>query len=358
MARADLGAALILAAGVLAAGTAKAELTVCNDASAPRTLAVAYSQDADWQSEGWWTIDPGACKVVVAGDLTQRHYYYTLSDQPDFAGEGYAFCAQSQSFTLSPADGDCAAGSTQRPFADIDTGMTSASFTLKLRDSMAPVIKADTEAPMIGVVDHAADASKADAATSASFAPGSHGEPFTVNALMQGCGASEELDGCTFYAEGVRWVVSRGAGSNEAALDAMAALPVNAPVLVTGDSLNFGDITVEAMVSKVEPDQPDPYAALRDAMQGEWVSTEDRDARLSVTGSEQQEIYAGEVMAVSVVTFADACPGGEKIGAVFFTQQMGGDPEDLPCYAVVDLTPDRMELSYVGRGNTLSYIRP
>lgn len=349
----------LLVALILTAGAAKAELTVCNDASAPRTLAVAYPQGAGWQSEGWWTVDPGACKVVVAGDLTQRHYYYTLSDQPDFAGEGYAFCVQSQSFTLSPADGDCAEGSTQRPFADIDTGMTSASFTLKLRDSMAPVIKADVEAPMIGVVDHPEDAPEADlGAATASFAPGSHGEPFTVNALMQGCGASEELDGCTFYAEGVRWVVSRGAGSNEAALDAMAALPVNAPVLVTGDSLNFGDITVEAMVSKVEPDQPDPYATLRDAMQGKWVSTEDASSTLIVTGSEQQEIYAGEVTAVSVVTFADACPGGEKIGAVFFTQQMGGDPEDLPCYAVVDLTPDRMELSYVGRGNTLSYVRP
>ncbi len=348
-----------LVALILTAGAAKAELTVCNDASAPRTLAVAYPEGAGWQSEGWWTVDPGACKVVVAGDLTQRHYYYTLSDQADFAGEGYAFCVQSQSFTLSPADGDCAEGSTQRPFADIDTGMTSASFTLKLRDSMAPVIKADVEAPMIGVVDHPEDAgADLEAAATASFAPGSHGEPFTVNALMQGCGASEELDGCTFYAEGVRWVVSRGAGSNAAALDAMAALPVNAPVIVTGDSLNFGDITVEAMVSKVEPDQPDPYATLRDAMQGEWVSTEDPDARLSVTGSEQQEIYAGEVTAVSVVTFADACPGGEKIGPVFFTQQMGGDLEDLPCYAVVGLTPDRMELSYVGRGNTLRYVRP
>lgn len=347
----------LLLALMLAAGTAKAELTVCNDASAPRTLAVAYPQGAVWQSEGWWTVDPGACKVVLAGDLTQRHYYFTLSDQPDFAGEGYAFCVQSQSFTLSPADGDCAEGSMQRPFADIDTGMTSASFTLNLSDNIAPVIKTDTEAPMIGVVDHAADAPKADAATE-SFAPGSHGEPFKVNALMQGCGTSEELEGCTFYAEGVRWVVSRGAGSNAAALDAMAALPVNAPVLVTGDSLNFGDITVEAVVSKVEPDLPDPYATLRDSMQGDWVSTEDASSTLNVTGSEQQEIYAGEVMAVSVVTFADACPGGEKIGAVFFTQEMGGDPADLPCYAVVDLTPDRMELSYVGRGNTLSYMRP
>lgn len=197
----------------------------------------------------------------------------------------------------------------------------------------------------------------AQTADVAAFEPGSHGEPFAVQGVMQGCGA-DEIDGCMFYAEGVRWAVTRGAGGNDAAIDAMAALPVNAPVFVTGDMVSMGDITVDAMLSKLEPGTPDAYAALRDAMQGDWVSVDDPLSKLVVLGSEETAVYDGEVLAVSVVSFSDACPGGEPIGTVIFKQEMGGDPMDLPCFAVLDLTASRMELSYVGRGNTLAYVRP
>ena len=190
----------------------------------------------------------------------------------------------------------------------------------------------------------------------ASFAPGTHGEPFAVQGLMQGCN-EPELDGCMFYADGVRWAVSRGSVSNAAAIDAMAALPVNAPVFVTGDMISFGDITVDAAVAMVQPGTPDGYAALREAMQGDWVSADDPMSKLSLRGSEETAIYDAETLAVSVVTFSDACPGGEPIGTVIFKQEMGGDPMDLPCFAVVQITADRMELSYVGRGNTLIYLR-
>jgi hypothetical protein len=59
------------------------------------------------------------------------------------------------------------------------------------------------------------------------LAPGSHGEPFAVDGLMQGC-AEPETNGCLFYAESARWAVTRGAGGNEAAIDAKAALPMPA----------------------------------------------------------------------------------------------------------------------------------
>lgn len=202
-----------------------------------------------------------------------------------------------------------------------------------------------------------AGAAFAQTADVAAFEPGSHGEPFAVQGVMQGC-AEAEIDGCMFYAEGARWAVTRGAGGNDAAIDAMATLPVNAPVFVTGDMVSMGDITVDAMVSKLEPGTPDAYAAFRDAMQGDWVSADDPQSMLSVAGSEETEVYGGERLITSVVSFADACPGGEPIGTVIFKQEMGGDPMNLPCFAVIDLTADRMELSYVGRGNTLTYLRP
>lgn len=348
-----------LSAGlVLVATAAQADLTACNRTDAVQKLAIAYSDGSQWVSEGWWGLQPGECKLVLPGPLAQRHYYYTLSDDPGFAGEGYAFCVTSEPFTLPGADGDCAAlGGEQRPFAHVDTGTTAENFTFEVTGPRAPVVKGEVEAPMIGVPDHAADMG-GDEAAIAAFEPGTHGEPFTVLGLMQGCSAEGEVPGCTFYAEGWRWIAAADGVSNAAALAAMADLPVNAPVIVTGDMVSMGDITVDAAVSKIEPGEPDPWAGLRDAVQGDWVSAEDPKAALRVDGSEQTDIYDGEVLSVSVMTFADACPEGEPIGPVFFTQVMGGDPEDLFCYAVVEITPDRMELSYIGRGNTLVYRRP
>ena len=342
----------------LTATAAQADLTVCNRSDNARKLAIAYSDGTGWVSEGWWGLDPGECNLVLPGPLQQRFYYYTLSDAPDFPGEGYAFCVMSDAFTLPGADGDCAAlGAEQRPFALADTGTTAASFTLDLTWPSPPVIKGEAEAPMIGVPDHAEDMA-ADAASEAAFAPGTHGDPFTVAALMQGCSAEGEGVGCTFYAEGWRWIVADDGVSNPAALAEMAALPVNAPLVVTGDMMGMGDITVEAAVSKIEPGEPDPWADLRDAMQGEWLSEDDPKAALRIEGSEQTDLYDGEAMSVSVMTFADTCPDGAPIGPVVLTQVMGAAPDDWACLAVVGVTPDRMELSLVGRGNTLVYRRP
>jgi hypothetical protein len=195
-----------------------------------------------------------------------------------------------------------------------------------------------------------------DTAMQATFEPGKSGEAFEVSALLQGCGTSAELDGCTFYAEGARWVVARGGASNAAALEAMALMPVNTALLISGDQISMGDITVEAAVAKIAPGI-DAFAENRALMQGNWVSQDDALASLEVVGSEQTDSYDGQVVSTSVVTFSDSCPDGAAMGPVFFTFEMGGDPANMLCYEILDLTADRMELSYVGRGNTLVYLR-
>lgn len=197
------------------------------------------------------------------------------------------------------------------------------------------------------------------AAAQASFAAGTHGEPYTVQALLQGCGATEMGQACTFYAEGARWIATVDGPSNPAALTLMAALPVNAALLISGDMISFGDITVDAAVSTAAPDQPDAYAKLRALSQGDWVDSSDPKSALTILGSEETASYAGEYLGTSVVTYSDSCPGtATGDGPVVIKQMMGADPMDLPCYAILEITPDRMELSYIGRGNTLTYIRP
>lgn len=352
---------MFVLAVVAVAGPAEAGLTLCNDGAARASVAVAYADGESWTTEGWWGIEPGACAVVQAGALTQRHYYYTLSGDPAFAGEGYSFCTQEQAFTLPGAEGDCAAlGAEARPFAHIDTGPDAPDFTFRLTGT-APakgeVAATPAAAPFDQIPLQAEDvAGLMAAAAIPSFERGQAGEPFFVNAILQGCGPTEGGDGCTFYAEGARWIAYRAGASNPAALEAMAALPQGTPLIVSGDLLFFGDITAEAAIAALEPGE-DAYAAERAAIQGVWVSADDPQSVIEIAGSEQTDRYDGEVMRVSVMTLSETC-GGAEGGVYLGLHQMGGDPADQQCYALLSVDGGRMELSYVGRGNTLVYVRP
>lgn len=197
------------------------------------------------------------------------------------------------------------------------------------------------------------------ASATAPFAAGTHGEPFTVEALLQGCGESEVGFACTFYAEGARWIAVKDGPSNPAAMNLLTTLPVNAPLIIAGDMVSFGDITVDAVIATATPAEPDAYATLRALSQGAWVDSTDPKSALQITGSEETSIYDGENLGTAVVSFAETCPGMDSAdGPVVIKQTMGEDPMDLPCFAILSLTADRMDLSYVGRGNTLTYLRP
>ena len=354
-------AGVFVLVGLGLGGPAEAGLTLCNDAATPASVAIAYAAEGGWTTEGWWGIESGACAVVQAGALTQRHYYYTLSGDPAFAGEGYSFCTKAEAFTLPEADGDCAALAAEtRPFAHIDTGPDAPDFTFRLTGTAPAKGEAaatPAEAPFDEIPLQAEDvAGLMAAAAIPSFERGQTGEPFFVNAILQGCGPTEGGEGCTFYAEGARWIAYQAGASNPAALEAMAALPQGTALFVSGDLLFFGDITAEAAIASLEPGE-DAFAAERAAMQGVWVSADDPQSVIEIAGSEQTDRYGGEVMRVSVMTLSEAC-GGAEGGLYLGLQEMGADPADQQCYAVLSVDGGRMELSYVGRGNTLVYVRP
>lgn len=377
----------VVGACLLAAGAAQAELTLCNQADVARSVAIAYSDGEAWVSEGWWSVDPGACKIVLAGALKQRNYYYTLTGE-EFAGDGYSFCVNTVAFTLPGADGDCPAlGAEKRPFGHIDTGTSAKSYSFDLAavtdtNAAAPASRPATAVPKPDIASATAKVLKAPvprssqgdaakvtkvtdpashpalaAAGIASFSTGNTGDPFSVTALMQGCGSDEEFTGCIFYAEGWRWTVAQDAANNPAAMEVMAALPINTAIFVTGDLIFYGDITTEAVVAQIELAPPDDFARVRDALQGSWVSQDDPATGFSLNGSEEQETYDGEVIGESLVTFADRCPDGEPAGTVLIKRGFGSDPADTLCLALLKVTANRVELSNVGRGNTLVYLR-
>lgn len=336
---------------ILCAGAAHAELTICNRAEAAQTVGMAYKTGKTWFSEGWWTIDPAGCKVLVAGDLQQRDYFYTIKNSDSFVGEGHWFCAKDESYDLTGADGDCGAlGATVRDYARIDTGDSALSFTY---DLTAPASMPSDDVANPFVIDLPA------AAMTESFTPGADGEPFTITARMQGCADDVSYWSCTVVAEGWLWDFDVQGVHNDAAIAAMRDLPVNTMLYVTGDVIQYNDITVVAQVAKIELAPRDAISDSLDMMQGRWISTEDAQSKLDITGSLQSSGYGGEEPRQSLMTFPGACPdGGQTDGTTLVVQELGTPPEDALCYDILALSNDRMELMYLPRGNILSYVRP
>lgn len=330
------------------ASAAQAGLEICNKGGAAQTVGLVYKTGKVWFSEGWWTIEPAECKVLVGGDLQQREYYYTIKNEASYVGQGYWYCAKDEPFELTGADGDCGAlGASSRDYALIDTGETATSFTFDLVGSAAPSAQ-----------DAALAAQLSPAAMTEYFTRGQQGEPFFISARLQECTSVDGFDGCFVYAEGWRWAFDAAANNNPAAMVAMASLPVNTVLGISGDVLTYNDMTVDALISKIEMLPPDDVSAKLDMLQGHWVSVDDPQSKMVIYGSEMTNSYGAEVMATSVISFTDACPdgfGGE--GQKLVMSQMGMPPEDALCYTLEEVTDTTLTLMYVPRGNFHTYTR-
>jgi hypothetical protein len=90
--------------------------------------------------------------------------------------------------------------------------------------------------------------------------------------------------------------------------------------------------------------------------EGTWISTEDSKSQLQVKANEWIELYEGEKTETFKFAIGDSClanvnakvnPSGKYI-TVF-------DPDGNRCFYAVNITDAKLELSYVGRGNTLLY---
>ena len=336
--------AVLLALWPLAA---QAEFRVCNDSGVSRSLAVAYGSDGAWISEGWWVIAPGDCATAISGPLKQRYIYWraTAAGQ-DFAHDGYMFCTTAEPFTIE-GDENCAErGFETAGFRMADTGTTEPDFTLVLNDATL------TQAPAPGLAGPIP-------AAGPGFQPGTLGEPFTQTALLQSCGPTELGPACMFYAEGWRYLAARNTVTPAEIFAVLEGLPVNTPVVITGEITSQGDITAEVNLSRIEPGPPDPWAEIRAALQGDWVSLDDPQSRMRIEGSEMTDLYGDETLGVSVATLGPACADGTEVQTVALNLAMMGMMDEPPiCWAINEATPDSLQVTYMGRGNTLSFRRP
>jgi hypothetical protein len=188
----------------------------------------------------------------------------------------------------------------------------------------------------------------APALAETAFAPGSHGEPFAVQGLMQGCYADEEGEYCLFTAEGWRWLVEAGGPTPPDLYRLLTVLPVNAPIEVTGDMIEMGDVTVNSAVSDVTAGR-DGEARLRALLQGTWTFGS-AEQSVQIEGAEWASIVDGNFEGVSIMQLRRDCGDGVDAGGTVITLvPMGGDPENLTCHLVAEATLDTVTLRD-GRG--------
>ncbi len=348
---------LCLAGGLIwGAASAQAELRVCNESGVARSVAIGYSDNGVWTSEGWWSVDAGACVLVRATDLTQRYIYWraTASGQ-EFEDEGFTFCVSEQPFTIV-GDTDCdARGYTEAGFRSLDTGPEGTAFTLTIPVMDAPTPDAPTRTPpALARALPAPVPAQGDA-----FERGQRGEPFTQFALMQSCTGAGAERVCMLHADGWRYAAFAGDAPAPEILDALALLAPNTPVMISGDILFYGDITAEVILSRIAPGQMDPYAFEREMLQGAWVSDDDALYRLDIFGTEMVETYDGEETSVALFVTSDQCPDGSPTdGMSLGVYILGGDPESARCWALESMTDDTLSVFNLPRGNILSFRRP
>ena len=124
---------------LIGTGPAQAELSACNRTDQTISVAIGYSDNGTWTSEGWWTMRAGDCKVMVPGDLKHRYYYWRATqDGLPLPAEEYYFCTSSKVFTIA-GDTQCEERGYDRvAFSQVDTG-DAKSYTIAVSGSVSDV---------------------------------------------------------------------------------------------------------------------------------------------------------------------------------------------------------------------------
>lgn len=320
-----------LALALLAPPPALADgLTVCNETGARATVALGYRDDGKWVSEGWWGIDPGACREVRSGPLTLSHYYIRpTSAEMSWDLPAYMFCTDGEAFTIVGDENCVARGYRRERFDEIEIaeGVTSFTYTLTGPSTPAPATQefTDPNAPPRGT----------------------YGEPYTVSGLLSNCEVTDAHVQCEMHAPPWRYVASVRSDGDLGLLDRMMDMPPNTPVTWGGDMMGYGGRTAEVTVTTLRLEGEDPHAATRAALQGSWISVEDPNYRLIVWGGWFEEWYEGVTTDARMIEIAETCAGARAPGTYLIAH---GLTEDEPerCFSIEEAGPDLLELWPVG----------
>lgn len=124
---------------------AKLGFFYCNRTDAPVWSAIAIPEnDTQYNSRGWWKLDPNECAKIVKGELTKGHYYvYGLIDdgkvERRLAGGDKKFCVNAVKFEFKSNQNCSDLEVDEAVFRRVDIGdAASATFEFKSDMFVAP----------------------------------------------------------------------------------------------------------------------------------------------------------------------------------------------------------------------------
>lgn len=331
------GLACVIGLGV--AGSAMADLEVCNAGADARTVAIGYQDDGVWVSEGWWHLGAGDCTVALNGDLGSRYYYYHVAEGAPGKGGTYAFCVDDGAFSMR-GDTECVArGYQEAMFVEADTGETATSYTIELAGAALP--EGGGYYPY----------SDFDSGMEA----GLFGEPYSVEARFIECNAAEGERLCIMMAEGWEWGVYMGDATPSFAIDALEAVTPGQRIWVQGDLKARGGIVVEASVRSFQAiEERTAMDALWEALQGRYVAAGDAHTLLDILGSIWVGTQDGVIHESLVFQLSETC-GGEQGGP--FLIQMDRATGGRLCHVVHAAGPEGVQLSLAGQSDIQTWVR-
>ena len=127
---------LVLAALLANAATADAEFSVCNKTRILVNVAMGVEAGDDFETEGWWTVTPGACATLIRGPLKSRYVYlYAINIQAeDVISGAVTMCVDRLKFKARGIADCWRRGLQPAAFAEIDT-QDAADWTTFLTES-------------------------------------------------------------------------------------------------------------------------------------------------------------------------------------------------------------------------------
>nr|PZN82105.1 MAG: hypothetical protein DIU57_12365 [Pseudomonadota bacterium] len=129
------GSLVCLAATLLAANPAAADLKLCNASNSRVGIAIGYQDEKGWATEGWWNIGAQTCEVLLKGAVPSRFIYVYAIDYDrggEWSGTNY-MCTHDKSFAIRDVTDCQRRGYRRTGFFEVDTG-DAKDWTIRLSD--------------------------------------------------------------------------------------------------------------------------------------------------------------------------------------------------------------------------------
>lgn len=128
-------AATLVMATLVTAGSARADLKLCNSTSSRIGVAVGYRDQTGWATEGWWNIASQTCETLLKGAVPSRFIYVHALDYDrggEWAGKNF-MCTADRSFAIRGVQDCPQRGYKRTGFFEVDTGELQ-EWTIRLTD--------------------------------------------------------------------------------------------------------------------------------------------------------------------------------------------------------------------------------